>query len=412
MAFAEKEKTEKCVNIEDVLKAVKKKFSKENPEIIFDPTKKFEAVSSGNLKFDAVTGIGGFPKGRITEIISMESMGKTSLLLSALGKAQSEGKKCVLFDFEQSFHNKYAKRTFNLEADQKTFLLFQPNNIEEGDYILDALLETKEEFDLICFDSIECMKPKDFMTGAMEDKQMIGAHAKAMSWFTHKLRNAAFMKGFAAVYTNQMKFAIQRDQYTPGIGLATGHTWKDQYTTPGGMTPRFLASIRMKLEYGGKEEGEVRNVISGETETQKTTKIIKIVNLKNKCSTPELVERTHFDYPSDDYAGGWNVGKDILDIMKRRGKIEKDGTSYIYKGSAIPEFSVRGKDAFDLAFINNAEVVQDAINMYNKMRQEEGDSTKFVGRAVLGVDIHEGERRGQEGNGRDLDLPPESTITL
>ncbi|MFA5071053.1 MAG: hypothetical protein WC511_01630 [Candidatus Pacearchaeota archaeon] len=407
--MAAEEKKSKIVSIDDVLSCVKKKFSKDNPDIIFDSKKKFEAVSSGNLKYDLVSGVGGYPKSRISEIIAMESMGKTSMILSGIGAAQRTGMKSVLFDFEQSFDPKYAKRTFGIDVDMKTFLLFQPNNIEEGDFVLDALVQSKEYFDLIAFDSIECMKPKKFIEGSMEDTQMIGAHAKAISQFTHKLKNAAFMKGFAAVLTNQMKFAIQRDQYTPGIGLATGVTWKDQYTTPGGMTPRFLASIRMKLEYGGKEESTVKSRVSGENEEQKTSKLIKIVNLKNKCNTPELRETTTYDIPNDDYPGGWNMAKDILDIMRRRGIIEKEGQSYTFNGLKIKGFTHRGVEAFESAFINNPDVVNDALALFQKIRKEEGNTTNFVGRAVLGVDIHEGERKGQENTG---EFPPESTVAL
>ena len=69
--------------IDLVLKEIQKKFSKTNPDIIFDPTKQYEVVSSGNICFDLITGIGGFPKGRITEICAMESTGKTSLILAS-----------------------------------------------------------------------------------------------------------------------------------------------------------------------------------------------------------------------------------------------------------------------------------------------------------------------------------------
>lgn len=204
-------------------------------------------------------------------------------------------------------------------------------------------------------------------------------------------------KNFAAVYTNQMKFAIQRDQYTPGIGVATGHTWKDQYTTPGGMTPRFLASIRMKLEYGGKQEENGVNLITGETEEQKTTKMIKIINLKNKCATPELKSVTHFDYPILNIKrGGWNTGKDVLEILKKRGKILKEGHTYTYDGLAVKDFSVKGTDAFDAAFVSNPEVVNDALNLLEALRKQEGTSALFVDRAIIGVDIHSAERRGNE----------------
>ena len=398
---------QKPKNMEEFLKAIEKKFAKTNPDMIFDPKRKFESISSGNLSYDLVSGIGGYPRCRISEIRSMESMGKTSLVLAGMARAQKKGLICVLFDYEQSFNPDYAAWTYDLYMDGKTFIVVQPHHIEEGDIAFNMLMSMKQDVDLIAFDSIECMKPQALVEGSLEDNPPIGLHARMISRFTHKLKNMAMQKNFAAVYTNQMKFAITRDQFSPGIGVATGHTWKDQYTTPGGMTPRFLASIRMKIESGGRQEEQGVDLISGEAGDQKTTRVLKLINLKNKCSTPELKALTHFDFPILNVKkGGWSQGKDILEIMKKRGRIYKEGTTYHYKGLNIEDWSVRGSDAFELAFSQDQEVITDAIKLLDVLRAEAGTSSVFVDRAVLGVDIKSSELRGND------DEPPEKNVDL
>ncbi len=396
-----------------VMKEIQKKFSKSNPDIIFDPDKTYEVISSGNICFDLITGIGGFPKGRITEICAMESTGKTSLLLAAMGNAQKEGKISVLFDFEQCFDTWYAEHCYNLTVDQKTFLLFQPTSIEEGDAIFDALMEADVNIDLIAFDSIACMIPQALSEGSLEENAQIGIHARYISRFSHKLRKAAYMKNFAAVFTNQMKFQIQKDRFTLGVGVAASTRHKDQMTTPGGMTPRFLASIRVKMEQvGGGEKVDDLNPITGEKEDMVNTRKIKFINVKNKCSRPDLKADSHFDLVTPTQRGGWNSGKDLMELLRKRGRITQNGATFRYVGLNIPEFTARGKANGEEQFLNTPEILADGFALLAQLRKEESAMDLLVDKAVFGVDITEADRAGQDHPSVDdaeesLDIPEE-----
>lgn len=405
-------KKNKGKSIDAVLKEIQKKFSKTNPDIVFDPNKGYEVLSSGCLMYDIVSGIGGFPKGRITEVCAFESVGKSSLLLSTMGLAQQQGKICVLFDHEQCFDPWYAENCYGLKADQKTFFLFQPTSIEEGDSIFDMLMETNVPFDIIAWDSIACMIPASMSEASLSDSTQIGLHARFISRVLHKVKKECYARNFAAVFTNQFKFQIQRDQYTPGVGVATGYTYKDQFTTPGGLTPRFLASIRMKMDTSGRqEESNVKDPITGEVGDMKTTKLIKIINIKNKCSRPELKGVAHFDLVTPTQKGGWNSKKDLMELLRFRGRITQSGATFKYQGIS-QEWTFRGKANGEQAFLNTPEILQDAFALLDQLRKEESSGTLLVDRAVIGVDISESERSAQketipvEGELPSLTIPP------
>jgi recombination protein RecA len=383
--------------ISQVLKEIQKKFSKKNPDIIFDPNKQYEVVSSGNISYDLMTGIGGFPKGRITELCAMESTGKTSLLLCAMGFAQKKGQICVLFDYEQCFDPYYAERCYDLIIDHKTFFLFQPTCIEEGDAIFDALLESDLNIDLMCFDSIACMIPQALSEGSLEDNAQVGIHARYISRFMHKLKKECFAKNFAAVCTNQFKFQIQRDRFTPGIGVAASSSNSDQLTTPGGIAPRFLASIRVKMtQVGQGEKTDDVNPITGEQEELVTTKKIRFINIKNKCARPELRSESFFDLVTPTQKGGWNSGKDLMDLLRKRGRITQNGATFKYIGLNIPEFTARGKANGEAQFLNTPEILEDGYALLAQLRKEDPSFDLLVDKAVFGEDITVADKAGQD----------------
>lgn len=393
--------------IKDIMKDVQKKFSKSNPDIVFDPHKKYEVVSSGNISFDLVTGIGGFPKGRITEIIAHESTGKTSLLLAAMGKAQAKGQVSILFDFEQCFDPFYAEQCYGLKLDNKTFFLVQPTTIEEGDVIFDMLMESEAKIDFMAFDSIACMIPQALSEGSLEENAQVGIHARFISRFMHKLKKAAYFHNFAAVCTNQFRFQIQKDRFTPGVGVRSGGNQNDPLTTPGGMAPRFLASIRVTMKQKGSGEKNLElNPITGEKEEILTTKQIRFVGIKNKCARPELIADSWFDIVTPSQKGGWNSGKDVMDLLRSRGRITQSGATFRYEGLNIPEITVRGKANGENEFLTNPEILKDAFALLEVLRKEESANGMLLRRAVKGVDYSESDVAGQDN------APPEDVETI
>ena len=120
----EEDSSKSNMSISDALSKIKKQFKKINPDIISDPKRMVDFIPSGDFIFDLVTNCrvgGGFPRSRISEIFGEEHSGKTSLLLSAFAGIQKKGGLGILLDFEQSWEPYYARTTFGLVEDEKTF---------------------------------------------------------------------------------------------------------------------------------------------------------------------------------------------------------------------------------------------------------------------------------------------------
>jgi len=153
----------------------------------------------------------------------------------------------------------------------------------------------------------------------------------------------------------------------------------------------------MKMEPAGRvEEADAKDPITGEVTDMKNTKLIKFVNLKNKCSRPELKATTHFDFTTDTQKGGWNIGRDLLEILRKRGRISQSGATFKYMGLNIPEFTERGKANGESKFLHTPELLNDGFALLDKLRQEDVGKTLLVDQAVIGVDIQEFERGDQK----------------
>lgn len=344
-----------------LLSDVKKTFSKTNPDLVFDPCKKVEFLPSGSIVFDLVSG-GGLPKGRLTEIFGMEHSGKSSLIYSALAQVQKNKGVGILIDAENAWDPVYAKKTFGLEHDGVHFAVFQPDNIEEIDALVEKLA-TLDKLDLLCFDSVDAMKPKAQVEGSLSEERRVGAHAQAMSRFVAKMRILAKEKNIPIVFINQMRTNITTGRAVDqNVGTGAGFNVMEQYTVTGGMALRFYASLRMKLEYGGRIEDETgTNALTGQPDKVRIGNEIKIINIKNKVGTPFLKGLASFYFPMPGQKGGWSNERDVMEILRKRGKIRQQATKFVYNGLHIQEWSnVGSKRASEQMFMSNAELMADA----------------------------------------------------
>jgi recombination protein RecA len=353
-------------------KGLQKTFEKTNPDIVFDPTKEFERVTSGSIMADLVLG-GGFPKGRISEIFGFEHSGKTSLLLSTFAAAQRQGQVSLFLDFEQAYDQVYAESVFGLRQDGETFIVYHPSCIEDGDVIMDALIKAKMAPDIIAFDSAAAMQPREVLQQSLEENRRVGAHPQALGRFVTKVRGYAATYNVAAIFTNQIRALIRG--YSPmdiaksgqGQGVGSGFNPMESWTTPGGMSLRFYSSIRMKLEYGGKVEVDdfvdpVTGQIGGKV---RVANLIKFINVKNKCYPPFLKSESRFNFflPGID-CPGWDNVQDIINVLKKRGHITQSGTKFVYHGIKVPEWGNTGKIVDTVKkFRNNLELVEDARDL-------------------------------------------------
>lgn len=372
----------------DAIKAVSTKMKSANADLIFDPNRELEVIPSGNFIFDLITGVGGFPKRRIVEVFGMEHSGKTSLILATHAKLQREGLCSILYDYEHAFDVNFARDTFGLVQDGKTFAVFQPNSIEEGraSFLeIMSILEKEEKaiksakvkdkkklekkrtrLELISHDSVDAMKPRAIIDGDIEKNEQPGLHARAMGKAITQLRMAAKQWNFAVVFVNQMRSQI-KSQYEQSPGTGAGFNVKESFTTPGGHALRFYSSIRMKLRYAGKLEDKKSTsdlLDQGKRYGQK----IEIINIKNKVSTPFLKGTTHFLFPSASHSGGFSEVHDVIDLLTKAKRIAVSGQTIVYKGLNIPEWSCSGtKDEIGEQFVANGEVMKDAKELIHSM---------------------------------------------
>lgn len=339
----EKKPKKKIESLDELFGALKKKFGKDSPDLVFDLNKKFEVISTGNLMFDFCTGLGGLPKGRIIEIVAMESLGKSSMVYSMAGVVQRSGGIVHILDFEQAIDRNFVERVLGAKIDQKTIVVYQPTCIEEGAEIMDYLVNSSMNIDLLALDSIEAMKPQEMIEGSMGDTFAIGLQARAVSQFFNKLRVGAFKKNFVALSTNQLRTQISKGRFGPQpAGIATGFDPRGDKTTPGGLTPRFLASMRFELKSKGNDKEETTSALGDDVRAFKTKKV-QIINVKNKCARPYLSGITHFDVMNDKVLGGWNPVKDAWNTLVFNNIIANSGRKYSFNFGSI-DWSFTGSE--------------------------------------------------------------------
>lgn len=319
--------------LSEFAKAVLKKFGKVNQDIVLDPDRRISYISSGCEMFDAVSG-GGLPRGRITEIFGMESSGKTSLVTAAAAGVQAGGGVTILIDAEKAFSYSFA-RQFGLVPNSDSFVVFQPDNIEEVGDVVDMLEESGQRVDLLVFDSVDAMKPKAWIEGSLGENEKVGAHAKAIGRLVGgKVRHLSKKLNCAAVFINQMRVNINTSKYELNVGTGTGFNQTETHTVPGGYALRYYASLRMKLEHGGAIQDETgSSLIDGSAQRVRIGNWIKCINVKNKLATPFFKARARFFFPMPGQRAGWGNDWDILEVLSARGRLTQSSTSCVYHGT-------------------------------------------------------------------------------
>ncbi len=260
-------------------------------------------IPSGSLGLDLATGIGGIPKGRITEIFGPESSGKTTLALHVIAEAQKDGGTAAFIDAEHALDVHYAQK---LGVNVDDLLVSQPDTGEQALEIAEVLARSGG-VDVIVVDSVAALVPQAEIEGAMEDVQ-VGLQARLMSKAMRKLTAAIARTGTAVVFINQIRMKI-------GMG-----GYGNPETTPGGNALKFYASLRLDIRRIGtiKDGGEpVGNRVK-----------VKVV--KNKMAPP--FKEAEFDIY---YGEGISKQTELLDLGVKMGVIEKSGAWYSYEGERL-----------------------------------------------------------------------------
>jgi recombination protein RecA len=278
-----------------------------------------DVIPSGSLALNRALGIGGYPRGRITEIFGPESSGKTTLTLHAIAEVQARGGTAAFIDAEHAFDATYAR---SLGVDLDRLLVSQPDCGEQGLDIAEALVESGA-VDLIVIDSVAALVPKAEIDGEMGDQHM-GLHARLMSRGVRKLTAEASRTNTAVIFINQLR---QR------IGVVFGNP----ETTTGGHALRFFASMRLDVRRIGK-------VTSGDSVIGNRTKV-KVV--KNKCAPP--FQEAEFDIR---WGTGIDSAGDLLDVAVDAGVLAKSGAHLSFGGKSIGQ----GREKARESLLSNPEL--------------------------------------------------------
>tara|TARA_B100001079_G_scaffold267284_1_gene275756 strand:+ start:2082 stop:3089 length:1008 start_codon:yes stop_codon:yes gene_type:complete len=260
------------------------------------------SISTGSIGLDIALGIGGIPKGRVTEIYGPESSGKTTLTLQIIAQCQKEGGTCAFIDAEHALDPQYAEK---LGVNVDELLLSQPDTGEQALEVADMLVKSKS-VDLVIIDSVAALVPRAEIEGEMGDHH-VGLQARLMSQALRKITGNIQRSGATVVFINQIRMKI-------------GVMFGSPETTTGGNALKFYSSVRLDIRrIGAVKEGD--EVIGNETR-------VKVV--KNKVSPP--FKQAEFQIM---YGLGINQEGEILDYGNKLGLVDKSGAFYKLDGETI-----------------------------------------------------------------------------
>ncbi|MBI3761034.1 MAG: recombinase RecA [Chloroflexi bacterium] len=256
-----------------------------------------EVIPTGSISLDAALGVGGIPRGRVTEIYGPESAGKTTLCQHIVAQAQKAGGTCAYIDMEHALDPAYAARC---GVDIDNLYISQPDTGEQALEIAEALTRSGA-VDVVVVDSVAALVPRAEIEGDMGDSPM-GMQARLMSQALRKLSGAIKQSNTAMVFTNQLRLKI-------------GVMFGNPETTTGGLALKFYASVRL----------DVRRIQSIKVGQEVVGSRTRVRVTKNKVAPP--FREAEFDIM---YNEGISKSGDLIDLGTTLEIIGKRGAFFSY----------------------------------------------------------------------------------
>ena len=295
---------DKMKALEMAIGQIEKSFGKGSIMKLGEAGARFEVdvIPTGSLAIDMALGIGGIPRGRVSEIYGPESSGKTTLALQVIAEAQKLGGVAAFIDVEHALDPNYAR---NLGVKIDDLFVSQPDTGEQGLEIVEMLVRSNA-VDVVVVDSVAAMVPKAEIEGEMGDSH-VGLQARLMSQALRKLTAVISKTNTAVIFINQIR---------EKIGVMFGNP----ETTPGGRAMKFYASVRI----------EVRRQDSLKSGSENVGNRVKAKIVKNKLAPP-------FKTAEFDILFGRGISREgsLLDIGVETGVVEKSGTWFSFDGSRL-----------------------------------------------------------------------------
>jgi len=303
-----------------------------------------DVIPTGSLGIDIALGVGGVPRGRISEIYGPESSGKTTLCLHIVAEAQKRGGICSFIDMEHALDPRYAER---IGVDVEKLYVSQPDTGEQALEITEQLVRSGA-LDVIVIDSVAALVPRAEIEGEMGASH-VGLQARLMSQALRKLAGAIKQSNVSVIFTNQLR---------EKVGVMFG----SPETTPGGRALKFYASVRLDIRRI-QQIKQANDIIGNRT---------RVKVKKNKVAAP--FKECEFDIMF--YQNGISKTGEIVDIGTEMGVIDKRGAFYRYNDELLGQGRENSKQ-----FLLENPAMSDEIE--SKIRVEFGlpalSSISFVG---------------------------------
>jgi recombination protein RecA len=295
-----------------------------------------DSIPTGSIALDLALGVGGIPRGRITEIFGPESSGKTTVCQHVIAEAQARGGVAAFIDVEHALDPGYA-RACGVNVDE--LLVSQPDTGEQALEITETLIRSAG-VDVVVVDSVAALVPRAEIEGEMGDS-FVGIQARLMSQALRKLTGAVSRSNTSLIFTNQLR---------EKIGVMFGNP----ETTPGGRALKFYASVRL----------DIRRVETIKTGTESVGNRVRVKVVKNKVAPPFRV--AEFDVM---YGEGISKEGGLLDVGVAMDVVDKTGAWFTYAETRLGQGREASKD-----FLRQNEAIATDIESKIRAKVAGGDA--------------------------------------